>query len=54
VSSTATFVHAADSEARMRALETAFPDGDFPAISVFEVGGAYFRFGWPSQSGSGA
>ncbi len=31
-----------DSEARMRALETAFPDGAFPAISVFEVGGAYF------------
>jgi hypothetical protein len=31
-----------DSEARMRALQTAFPDGDFPAISVFEVGGAYF------------
>jgi hypothetical protein len=31
-----------DSQARMRALETAFPDGDFPAISVFEVGGAYF------------
>ena len=31
-----------DSEARMRALEAAFPDGDFPAISVFEVGGAYF------------
>jgi hypothetical protein len=31
-----------DSEARMRALETAFPEGDFPAISVFEVGGAYF------------
>jgi hypothetical protein len=31
-----------DSEARMRALETAFPDGDFPPISVFEVGGAYF------------
>jgi hypothetical protein len=31
-----------DSAARMRALETAFPKGDFPAISVFEVGGAYF------------
>ena len=31
-----------DSEARMRKLEAAFPDGDFPAISVFEVGGAYF------------
>jgi hypothetical protein len=31
-----------DSEARMRALEAAFPRGDFPAISVFEVGGAYF------------
>ena len=31
-----------DSEARMRRLEDAFPDGDFPAISVFEVGGAYF------------
>jgi hypothetical protein len=31
-----------DSEARMRALRTAFPDGEFPAISVFEVGGAYF------------
>ena len=26
----------------MHALRTAFPDGDFPAISVFEVGGAYF------------
>jgi hypothetical protein len=26
----------------MRRLEAAFPDGDFPAISVFEVGGAYF------------
>jgi hypothetical protein len=25
----------------MRKLEP-FPDGDFPAISVFEVGGAYF------------
>jgi hypothetical protein len=31
-----------DSEARMRKLEAAFPNGDFPAISVFEVGGAYF------------
>jgi hypothetical protein len=31
-----------DSEARMRKLEAAFPDGDYPAISVFEVGGAYF------------
>ena len=31
-----------DSEARMRTLQTAFPEGDFPAISVFEVGGAYF------------
>jgi hypothetical protein len=31
-----------DSEARMHALEAAFPNGDFPAISVFEVGGAYF------------
>ncbi|HKX14319.1 MAG TPA: hypothetical protein VJN19_03925 [Propionibacteriaceae bacterium] len=31
-----------DSDARMRALQAAFPDGDFPAISVFEVGGAYF------------
>ena len=28
-----------DSEARMRKLEAAFPNGDFPAISVFEVGG---------------
>ena len=27
----------------MRALRTAFPDGDFPAISVFEVGGGEFR-----------
>lgn len=26
----------------MRALEAAFPNGDFPAVSVFEVGGAYF------------
>ena len=26
----------------MRKLEAAFPDGDYPAISVFEVGGAYF------------
>jgi hypothetical protein len=34
--------HRHDSEARMRALETAFPEGDFPAISVFDVGGAYF------------
>jgi hypothetical protein len=31
-----------DSDARMRKLEVAFPNGDFPAISVFEVGGAYF------------
>jgi hypothetical protein len=31
-----------DSEARMRALQAAFPTGDFPPISVFEVGGAYF------------
>jgi hypothetical protein len=31
-----------DSAARMRALQAAFPDGDYPAISVFEVGGAYF------------
>jgi hypothetical protein len=31
-----------DSEARMRKLEAAFPNGDYPAISVFEVGGAYF------------
>jgi hypothetical protein len=31
-----------DSEARMRKLEVAFPNGDYPAISVFEVGGAYF------------
>ena len=31
-----------DSEERMRKLEAAFPNGDFPAISVFEVGGAYF------------
>jgi hypothetical protein len=31
-----------DSAARMRALEAAFPNGDFPAISVFEVGGAHF------------
>jgi len=31
-----------DSEARMRKLEAAFPSGDFPAISVFEVGSAYF------------
>jgi hypothetical protein len=30
-----------DSEARMCALEAAFPGGDFPAISVLEVGGAY-------------
>ena len=31
-----------DSDARIRKLEVAFPNGDFPAISVFEVGGAYF------------
>ncbi len=31
-----------DSEARMRKLEAAFTDGDYPAISVFEVGGASF------------
>lgn len=31
-----------DSEARMRALQAAFPAGDYPPISVFEVGGAYF------------
>ena len=31
-----------DSDARMRALQAAFPNGDFPPISVFEVGGAYF------------
>lgn len=31
-----------DSEARMRKLDAAFPGGDFPAISAFEVGGAYF------------
>lgn len=31
-----------DSDARIRALQAAFPNGDFPPISVFEVGGAYF------------
>lgn len=30
------------SSARLRALREAFPDGDFPAIDVFEIGGAYF------------
>jgi hypothetical protein len=27
---------------RLRALHTAFPDGDTPAIDVFEIGGSYF------------
>jgi hypothetical protein len=30
------------SGARMAGLRAAFPDGDAPAITVFEVGGAYF------------
>lgn len=31
-----------DSVARIEKLRAAFPDGDLPAISVFEIGGAYF------------
>jgi hypothetical protein len=31
-----------DSQTRLSKLRLAFPDGDLPAISVFEVGGAYF------------
>lgn len=31
-----------DSRARIEKLRAAFPDGDLPAISVFEIGGAYF------------
>lgn len=31
-----------DSRARIEALRSAFPEGDFPAISVFEIGGVYF------------
>jgi hypothetical protein len=27
---------------RLRALQEAFPDGDFPPITVYEVGGTYF------------
>src|SRR4051812_1181814 len=30
------------SRGRLAGLRTAFPDGDTPAIAVFEVGGAYF------------
>jgi hypothetical protein len=30
------------SDERLRSLRTAFPDGDTPAIDVFEIGGSYF------------
>lgn len=31
-----------DASARLRSLEEAFPDADFPPIAVYEVGGSYF------------
>jgi hypothetical protein len=40
------------SRSRLASLRSAFPDGDVPAISVFEVGGAYFVEGQPPPTSS--